>query len=331
MRHQRGDSREVVERPLELSADHGQARPNFAIIDIGSNSVRMVIYDAIARAPLPRFNEKSFCRLAEGLDETGLLPAAGIARTLRAVRRFKAIADAMRVARVDVLATEATRRATNGADLVAAIARETGFQTRILTGQEEANYAALGVIAGFFRPVGSVGDMGGGSLEIAEALDDRVGDQRSSLRLGALPVSNILQKRGKAAKVEIDRILTAGLPKGLTSPSFFAVGGGWRALAKVYMAQIAAPLQVVHGFEAEAGRGAAQLCHPAVEDARHGIGFAARSAQQAGRDAGLFGVGDGPGDQASGTAARGLFGAWRARRLALRATADGSAVPRPAD
>ena len=253
MRHQRGESREEVERPLELSADHGLVRPAFAIIDIGSNSVRMVVYDGIARAPLPRFNEKSFCRLAEGLDETGLLSAEGITRTLRAVRRFKAIADAMRVARVDVLATEATRRATNGADLVAAIARETGFQTRILTGQEEANFATLGVISGFFRPIGLVGDMGGGSLEVAEAMDDRVGDKRSSLPLGALPVSSILQKHGKAAKVEIDRILTDGLPTGLTSPNFYAVGGGWRALAKVYMAQIAAPLRVVHGFEVDAG------------------------------------------------------------------------------
>jgi exopolyphosphatase/guanosine-5'-triphosphate,3'-diphosphate pyrophosphatase len=243
-----------VLRPLDLSVDAVAAlrnRPPHAVIDIGSNSVRLVVYDAVARAPLPRFNEKSFCRLADGLDATGRLSDEGIARTLQALRRFRAIAEAMGVGRIDVLATEATRRAANGPALVAAIAAETGLQVRVLQGHEEATFAALGVISGFFRPVGVVGDMGGGSLEIAEALDDRVGDVRLSLPLGALPVQALMARAGRGARREIDAILAERLPTGVSAPVFYPVGGGWRALAKLHLAATGAPLPVVHGHMAE--------------------------------------------------------------------------------
>src|SRR4029079_11522916 len=93
-------------------------RDPYGIIDIGSNSVRLVVYDQLGRAPLPRFNEKSLCRLGDGLAQTGLIAADGFRRTVEAVRRFRAIADAMKVARLDATATEAVRRAANGKDLV---------------------------------------------------------------------------------------------------------------------------------------------------------------------------------------------------------------------
>src|SRR3954464_5389365 len=113
-----------AERPLELDADRatGDRRRPYAVFDIGSNSVRLVVYDQLGRAPLPRFNEKSLCRLGAGLAESGLLPADGFRRTVEAARRFRAIADAMDVERIDVIATEAVRRASNGPDLVKAIA-----------------------------------------------------------------------------------------------------------------------------------------------------------------------------------------------------------------
>src|ERR1700729_3612874 len=181
-------------RPLDLNPERaGRAgREPYAIVDIGSNSVRLVVYDQLGRAPLPRFNEKSLCRLGDGLAQTGAIAAEGFRRTVEAVRRFRAIADAMGVTRIDVTGTEAIRRASNGPDLAAAIAAESGLQVRILSGAEEARFAALGVISGFFRPVGLVGDMGGGSLEVAEALDDRVGERWVSLQLGALPVEALL-------------------------------------------------------------------------------------------------------------------------------------------
>ena len=175
----------------EPSTSHAEP---YGIVDIGSNSVRLVVYDELGRAPLPRFNEKSMCRLGEGLAETGAIAEENFRRTVEAVRRFRAIADAMEgVARLDATATEAVRRASNGPDLVAAIAREAGLAIRVLSGAEEAHFAAQGVISGLFRPVGLVGDMGGGSLEVAEALDDRVGDRWVSLPLGALPVQSLLK------------------------------------------------------------------------------------------------------------------------------------------
>src|SRR5690348_7851015 len=162
-------------RPLDLDPKRAGRldRAPYAIVDIGSNSVRLVVYDQLGRAPFPRFNEKSLCRLGAGLAETGALAADGFRRTVEATRRFRAIAEAMGVVRIDALATEATRRASNGGRLVAAIAKEAGLAVRILSGREEAHYAALGVVSGFYRPRGLVGDFGGGSLEIAEARDDR--------------------------------------------------------------------------------------------------------------------------------------------------------------
>ena len=185
---------ETALRPLDLNPERarGTDRAPYAIVDIGSNSVRLVVYDQLGRAPLPRFNEKSLCRLGDGLAQTGEIAAEGFRRTVEAVRRFRAIADAMGVTRIDATGTEAIRRASNGPALAAAIAAESGLKVRILSGAEEARFATLGVISGFFRPVGSVGDMGGGSLEVAEALDDHVGDRWVSLPLGALPVEAML-------------------------------------------------------------------------------------------------------------------------------------------
>ena len=240
-----------LRRPLNLSAglDGTVNRQHYAIVDIGSNSVRMVVYDQLARAPLPRYVEKSLCRLGDGLAQTGAISEDGFRRTVAALRRFNAIAAAMGVTRVDVTATEAMRRASNGAALAAAIQEACGFAVRILSGAEEARYAALGVISGFFRPVGSVGDMGGGSLEISEALDDRPGEQWTSLPLGALPVEALLKNGYADAKRHIDEMLAKHLPATLAQPLFYAVGGGWRAIAKMHMAAKKSPVRVVHGYE----------------------------------------------------------------------------------
>ena len=246
----RARSVDEIPRPLDLTPERAirRERAPYAVVDIGSNSVRLIVYDELGRAPFPRFNEKSLCRLAEGLARTGELADDGVRRTIEATRRFRAIADAMGVERIDALATEATRRASNGARLVAEIDRQAGLEVRILTGPEEATYAALGVISGFFRPRGLVGDMGGGSLEVAEILDDRVGERTVSLQLGALPVQALLAEHGDAAKRKIDDILRDRLPPALTEPVFYAVGGGWRALAKAHMAATRPPVRVVHGY-----------------------------------------------------------------------------------
>ena len=237
-------------RPLQLDPERAKRadRAPYAIVDIGSNSIRLLVYDQLGRAPMPRFNEKSLARLAEGLAESGAIGPDHFRRAVEAVRRFRAIADAMGVARIDAVATEAMRRASNGLALAQAIEAESGLKVRILSGAEEARFSTLGVISGFFRPVGSVGDMGGGSLEVAEAIDDHVGDRWVSLPLGALPVEAMLSEGVSAAKRQIDEILRSRLPRELGRPVFYPVGGGWRALAKAHMDGVGAPVKVVHGY-----------------------------------------------------------------------------------
>ncbi len=250
MANEGGGSSKAAPRPLDLNPERAKraVRPHYAIVDIGSNSVRLVVYDQLGRAPMPRFNEKSLCRLGEGLAQTGAIAPDGFRRTVEAVRRFRAIANAMGVTKIDATGTEAIRRATNGPQLAAAIAEEAGLKVRILDGAEEARLATLGVISGFFRPVGSVGDMGGGSLEVAEALDDHVGKRSVSLPLGALPVEAMLSDGLPEAKRGIDATLRTGLPRALGMPTFYAVGGGWRALAKAHIEAVQAPVKVVHGY-----------------------------------------------------------------------------------
>src|SRR5271170_4975 len=125
---------EFVSRPLELNPERAGrgGRAPYGIVDIGSNSVRLVVYDQLGRAPLPRFNEKILCRLGEGLAATGEINADGFRRTIGAMRRFRAIAEAMGVAKLDVTGTEAIRRAANGPALAAAILAQSGLRVRIL-------------------------------------------------------------------------------------------------------------------------------------------------------------------------------------------------------
>ena len=241
-------SRETAERPLELAPERvtRAARPPYAIVDIGSNSVRLIVYDQLGRAPMPRFNEKSLLRLGEGLAQTGAIAAEGFRR---AVRRCGGFAPSpMRWASAGSTRPRPRRCAAPPMDRRWRRQSQARAGSRFASsaGEEEARYATLGVISGFFRPVGLVGDMGGGSLEVAEAIDDHVGDGWVSLPLGALPVEAMLAEGLAEAKRRVDDILRDGLSPALSRPVFYPVGGGWRSLAKAHMA-VGAPVKVVHG------------------------------------------------------------------------------------
>lgn len=225
---------------------------HYAVIDIGSNSVRLVVYDRLGRAPLPRFNEKSLCGLGEGLAERGGLAEEAIEKTLHALQRYTAVAEAMGVGRIDMIATEAVRRASNGSLLVRAIEEQTGLETRVLDGKEEARFAALGVVSGFHHPRGLVGDLGGGSLDLAEVVEKEVGDLRISLPVGALPMTLAMTADPVAAKRQIDDLLAAELGPLIAIPTFYAVGGGWRALARIHMAMTDAPVKISHSYTIDA-------------------------------------------------------------------------------
>ena len=222
------------------------------MIDIGSNSVRLVVYDRLSRAPLPRFNEKSLCGLGDGLAEGGELTDEAIDKTLHALHRYTEVAEAMGVSRIDIIATEAVRRATNGPRLVQSIGEQTGLKTHVLSGEEEARFAALGVISGFHHPEGLVGDLGGGSLDLAEVKENQVGERRISLPIGALPMTLAMKEDSAQAKRQIDSLLADKFAPLLMVPTFYAVGGGWRALARVHMAKTDAPVKISHGYSIDA-------------------------------------------------------------------------------
>lgn len=220
-----------------------------AVVDVGSNSVRLVIYDTLSRAPFPRFNEKSLCGLGSELDTTGRLPEAGIVACVNAVHRYCVIARAMQAERIDLLATEAVRRADNAGELVDAIRARTGREVRIVEGVEEAQLSAQGVAAGFHRPSGIVGDLGGGSLELSSVSEGRVGSGAISLPIGALRVLPLMASDERAAKKHLDEIFANRPWVARDVERFFVVGGGWRALARIHVATVEAPLRVVHGLE----------------------------------------------------------------------------------
>lgn len=167
------------------------------IIDIGSNSVRLVVYDGLTRTPVPLFNEKAVCALGKGLDKSGHLNPAGVKMALAAVERFVHLARAMGVAALDVLATAAARDATDGPEFIARLEKRCGVTVRLLSGEEEARNAALGVLCSIPEADGMVADLGGGSLELVMVENHRFGDF-SSMPLGVLRLQD--QSGGNRAK-----------------------------------------------------------------------------------------------------------------------------------
>ena len=234
--------------PNRRSTEPGNPDAHVAVVDLGSNSIRLVVYDRLSRAPLPRFNEKSLCRLGASLDEEGNLGAEAMDCVSRALARFTAIARAMDVEAPSLIATESIRNAPNGDAFRERLETESGLKVRILSGDDEARLAAMGVIAGFHEPNGLVGDLGGGSLEIAEVRGSNVGGARTSMPLGALHVARHMKEDAKAAKRFVDETLRGGLGEIVPGADFHVVGGGWRALAKVHLASREHEIPVIHGL-----------------------------------------------------------------------------------
>ncbi len=219
-----------------------------AVVDIGSNSVRLVVYDGLRRSPTPVFNEKILCGLGKGVAITGKLTEGGIVRALAALRRFRALAKQIGVKQVFAVATAAAREAQNGQAFIESAEEAIGVGINILTGKEEARYAALGVIAGIPEADGIVGDLGGGSLELIDVQDGKLRDG-ITLPLGPLRLIDMSGGSMKRAKEIVDEYLEkAKLLENMKDRSFYAVGGTWRNLARLHMAQNKYPLHVLHHY-----------------------------------------------------------------------------------
>src|SRR5439155_26234879 len=134
-----------------------------AVIDIGSNSVRLVIYEGLTRSPTPIFNEKVLAGLGREVQSTGLLVADAVDKALDALKRFRTLCDLVGVRRLWCVATAACREARNGRAFIAAAERVCRTRIEILSGPREARLSALGIVSGVYGPDGIVGDLGGGS------------------------------------------------------------------------------------------------------------------------------------------------------------------------
>ena len=233
--------------PLDAQGrlDHG---PPVAVIDIGSNSVRLVVYEGLTRSPTELFNEKALCGLGREVQSTGLLAADAVEYALATLKRFRALCDRMGVTKVFVIATAACRDAKNGRAFVRFAERILKTEIEVLSGAREAELTALGVISGVHRADGIVGDLGGGSLELIDIHGTRA---RHGLTrpLGGLALADMSAKSIKKAEKYVKKNLDGvSMLKACRDRNFYAVGGTWRSLARLHMWQTGYPLHVMHGY-----------------------------------------------------------------------------------
>lgn len=217
------------------------------VVDVGSNSVRMVVFDGAARSPAYFYNEKIMCALGAGMADTGHLSPQGRVRALSALRRFAKLAQGMGLSELTAVATAAVRDATDGRAFCTEVEAETGIKIWVIDGEEEARLSAQGVLLGWPGAYGLVCDIGGSSLELAEISGGRVGNRITS-NLGPLKLRDI-KGGAKARNSHIKEVMTALADKmGSQRDRLFLVGGSWRAIARIDMIRRGYPLHVLHEY-----------------------------------------------------------------------------------
>jgi exopolyphosphatase / guanosine-5'-triphosphate,3'-diphosphate pyrophosphatase len=227
--------------------DDLSALSRVGIVDVGSNSVRLVVFDGAARSPAYFYNEKILCGLGLGLGETGRLNPEGRVRALAALRRFQLLAEGMGIAPLSAVATAAVREAEDGPDFIAQVKRETGMQLFVIPGEEEARLSAQGVLLGWPDADGLVCDIGGSSMELAEVHLGKVG-KRVSTPLGPQKLLSFKGDRRDLRK-HIAEILDPIVGKiGRGNDHIYLVGGSWRAIARIDMHRRGYPLTVLHEY-----------------------------------------------------------------------------------
>lgn len=221
-----------------------------AVVDIGSNSVRLVVYERKARTPTMLFNEKLLAGLGRGVAATGQLAEESVNLALGEMVRFKALIEHTGCRELYIVATAAARDAENGAKFVSEVEKILEAPVRILDGSEEAYFSALGVVAGFWQPRGIVGDMGGGSLELVEIANGIPG------KGATFPLGGLRLAEDAGGDLSNARSITQQALQGYDWPdlapgerTFYAVGGTWRSLGRLHMMQNKYPLHVMHNYE----------------------------------------------------------------------------------
>jgi exopolyphosphatase/guanosine-5'-triphosphate,3'-diphosphate pyrophosphatase len=223
--------------------------PRCAVVDLGSNSVRLVVFEGRRRNPVTIFNEKAVLRLGRGLEATGRLYDEGVTQALTVMHRYFAVARAMGAAPLEVLATSAVRDASNGGAFVATLQeRMPGVRFHILPGEKEAAFAAAGLLCGIPTASGVLADIGGGSLELVQMNAGAPGPAHT-LPLGVI---RLAERAGgdpvharAIAEADLAQVPWLGQSNGR---DLYLVGGAWRALARIHIAQTNYPLGMVHHY-----------------------------------------------------------------------------------
>ncbi|MDJ0823214.1 MAG: Ppx/GppA family phosphatase [Paracoccaceae bacterium] len=237
-------------RPL-FDDPKARALSRVGVVDIGSNSVRLVVFDGAARSPAYFYNEKIMCGLGAGMAESGKLNPDGKLRALEALQRFQLLAQGMEVSPLTAVATAAMREASDGPAFCDEIEAATGIKVWIIDGEEEARLSAQGVLLGWPGSFGLVCDIGGSSLELAEIQGGDVG-RRITSPLGPLKFKDL--EGGKKAREKHIRKTMNRLAEhmGAQRDRMFLVGGSWRAIARIDMQRRGYPLHVLHEYRMDA-------------------------------------------------------------------------------
>ena len=244
-----------LRRAAVPAAPERQGAP-VAIVDVGSNSVRLVVYEGEHRTAATVQNEKAICGIGRDMVTTGRLHAQGCAQALEALARFRLIADGLNVPVREAVATAAARDASNGADFIARAEKAWGLPIRVLAGEDEARIAAEGVIAGIPHADGLAADLGGGSLDMVGVKNGKTG-RAFTPPFGPLRLMDQAKGDPDKAREIVDKGLKA-LP-GLEATALYAVGGIWRSFARIDMEEQHYPLHVLQHYTIPRGR-ALRLC-----------------------------------------------------------------------
>lgn len=217
------------------------------VIDVGSNSVRLVVFDGAIRSPSYFYNEKVMAGLGLDLTKTGRLHPEGKERALKAIRRFHKIAERMDLTSLAAVATEAVRAASDGEEFCKRVMDDTGIELVLISGNQEANLSAQGVLLGWPKASGLVCDIGGASMELAAVHAGKVIKTRTS-KLGPMSVLGRFEESKQQDNYIYKELanLTDGFD--LSSDTLFLVGGSWRALAQIHMTHVRYPLRVLHDY-----------------------------------------------------------------------------------
>ncbi|MCW5773383.1 MAG: Ppx/GppA family phosphatase [Rhodospirillaceae bacterium] len=241
----------LTAQPVPLPAPDAGERRRIGVIDIGSNSIRLVVFSGASRSPLPIFNEKVLCGMGRRLHSTGRLDPEGVELALGNLPRFAAAAEALGVERLRVVGTAAIRDAQDGPAFIARVREVAGLRIDIISGETEARLSAMGLISALPDADGAMGDLGGGSLELVR-LDKGTPGPQVTLPLGPLRLNEAEREGENIGKLIKETLQGLRWLPSLEDRNFYAIGGAWRALARIHQAHTGYRLRVIDGYRVDA-------------------------------------------------------------------------------